>query len=754
MLKHRSSRFRTYFPDAYKVHYPNAKTHLSSRIRASLPDGKSLFEKTRSKKRRPFTEEEDRALKAGYEKHGTVWAAIVKDPIFQEQNRRSTDLRDRFRNAFPHLYEAAGYRPRPVAKKRRGEVHTPLRAATDDQLHPINLAGPSRRKRALTNEGLFRRGTKSVPQSTANSDDEESSADEDDAGSHVVQAIESQRAPQQECSSVKEIEMGHCDPTTGTTGSLSVSDFLTNSSQIRDTTESSQSQIWCPTPDTSQPWPVTNPGSPTSSQLSSSDFFPNNSYHRRGEGSQQMIGKSAWGQDWFSASPRLDPTFGSDSSYYEGLSPTPSSPFSFHAHSHGVVDRYDLFPMTFPHDFSSEVGLGDTHSTFSDPDMFSSSSFRGFTHHSNYAGDLIFGSRSHQPQQPFDHGVGFGSIGLGLSGVQQPSSASHSLQLSSSGLPGIDEIELAAITLSDNVDVAETPLPDGDSPAPSFIMPDVCQYDISPHTLEEFVGMSPPATPVLNSRSARQSASSSHSRSFSVPPSEHRAMVSTRQVINNNYAHTKFPTTPMLATSLFNDLPTLSHQSQDHLQAQQHSSMPPPPTTILGPNHVAQSFSYSLADALKSHSPYDLAFLDLHNYNSHAGHGVGIGHNGTISMAEFAIERRGRALDLASHCPSVSTANAMNAPSSSSTVVMSKAFSIPPSLTQRFPSYTQSQAYGLTSAPTDTDEIRVHSTTAHSSTTSSTSSHHRGLSAVSPQDLILNHGDNKRKRASWDGGGL
>jgi hypothetical protein len=78
-------RFRTYFPDAYKQHYPNAKTHLSSKVRSALPDGTSIFEKTRSKKRRPFTEEEDRALKAGYDKHGTVWATIVKDPIFQEQ---------------------------------------------------------------------------------------------------------------------------------------------------------------------------------------------------------------------------------------------------------------------------------------------------------------------------------------------------------------------------------------------------------------------------------------------------------------------------------------------------------------------------------------------------------------------------------------------------------------------------------------------------------------------------------------------
>jgi hypothetical protein len=60
-------RFRTYFPDAYRLHYPNAKTHLSSRVRSTLPDGTSIFEKTRSKKRRPFSKEEDEALRRGYE---------------------------------------------------------------------------------------------------------------------------------------------------------------------------------------------------------------------------------------------------------------------------------------------------------------------------------------------------------------------------------------------------------------------------------------------------------------------------------------------------------------------------------------------------------------------------------------------------------------------------------------------------------------------------------------------------------------
>ena len=70
-LVHPSS-FRTYYPDAYRQHYPNAKTHLSSKVRSALPDGSSIFEKTRSKKRRPFTEEEDYALKAGYDRRGTM----------------------------------------------------------------------------------------------------------------------------------------------------------------------------------------------------------------------------------------------------------------------------------------------------------------------------------------------------------------------------------------------------------------------------------------------------------------------------------------------------------------------------------------------------------------------------------------------------------------------------------------------------------------------------------------------------------
>ncbi|KAF9039969.1 hypothetical protein BJ165DRAFT_1416421 [Panaeolus papilionaceus] len=96
-------RFRTRFPDAYKDHYPNARTHLSSKVRSIQPDGTQLFTKMRNKKRRPFTPEEDAALKAGYEQHGTLWAVIARMSIFVLSGRKSTDLRDRFRNAYPDL---------------------------------------------------------------------------------------------------------------------------------------------------------------------------------------------------------------------------------------------------------------------------------------------------------------------------------------------------------------------------------------------------------------------------------------------------------------------------------------------------------------------------------------------------------------------------------------------------------------------------------------------------------------------------
>ena len=746
-------RFRTYFPDAYKQHYPNAKTHLSSRIRASLPDGKSLFEKTRSKKRRPFTEEEDRALRAGYEKHGTLWAQIVKDPIFQEQKRRSTDLRDRFRNAFPDLYEAAGYKPRPMSKKKRiVDPVSPLRAATDDQIPSVRLVGPARRKRANTNEGLFRRGTKSVPQSATNSGDE-TSGDEMDGDLLDVRpsGTGKRRASQPLPMVFRDVVMsdgeysqpiGPALPPNPTTASApppppshppaTAPDIAPSSSQISDLTDSSQSQMWCPTPaDPNQQWSGTNPGSPTSSHVSNSETFMENFLPR-----PNMIGKSAWvAQDWFSANPRLgqytSQGLSNDGSIYGGggLSPTPSSPFSLNTLSHGVFDRYDLVPTSFPHDFSSEVGFGDTHSAFSDPDMLTTSNFRGFTHHSNYAGDLIFGTRSHQPQQHFEYGVG--GTGLGLSGIQAP------LQVPGGHLQGIDDIGLNAITLQDtsidlgydtNAEGALSPH-EGDSPdhvpgsgyvSPHFVDPtDPLAAGMSQHS-------TPPATPIMSFRTARTTTinagnTTAQNRSLSVPPSEHRPTISYhRQTSDQSNVAGKMAGAPARnSMGTFEHITSVQphqlHQfgSAPGRDSNCHLNMPSihaqlgTGTNVAG-NSNGGSTSSSLADALKPQSmgeAENLAFLDLHNYGNFSGHhGMGTpsyGNSGTgTSTFGYPMERQGQAqaLDLATNFQT----NGYLPQTTNPTITQNQSRTINPMLTQQVPVPSQ-----VTSVPSNGTSTNV-----------------------------------------------
>jgi Myb-like DNA-binding domain len=118
-------RFRTYFPEDYKRLYPNATSTRERATAQTLAPEAADFAKAKRKERTPFTKQEDENLLIGFGKHGGKWSAIQKDESLGLAHRRSTDLRDRFRNAFPERYVGAGFKP-PPAKKRRRAIEEPL----------------------------------------------------------------------------------------------------------------------------------------------------------------------------------------------------------------------------------------------------------------------------------------------------------------------------------------------------------------------------------------------------------------------------------------------------------------------------------------------------------------------------------------------------------------------------------------------------------------------------------------------------
>jgi len=67
----------------------------------------------------------------GFGKYGGKWSSIQKDETLGLSHRRSTDLRDRFRNAFPDRYVGAGFKPPPAKRHRRSvEDTTPPTTST------------------------------------------------------------------------------------------------------------------------------------------------------------------------------------------------------------------------------------------------------------------------------------------------------------------------------------------------------------------------------------------------------------------------------------------------------------------------------------------------------------------------------------------------------------------------------------------------------------------------------------------------
>lgn len=110
-------RFRTSCPEEYARLYPNARTHKTRKNSISGEGSTKTLVKISRKERRAFTLQEDQALLTGFERYGPQWSTIQRDQALGLGSRRSTDLRDRFRNAFPDRYAAAGYKGRCTKKR-------------------------------------------------------------------------------------------------------------------------------------------------------------------------------------------------------------------------------------------------------------------------------------------------------------------------------------------------------------------------------------------------------------------------------------------------------------------------------------------------------------------------------------------------------------------------------------------------------------------------------------------------------------
>src|SRR5437773_3879278 len=121
---------------------------MSTRERATaqtLAPEAASFVKAKRKDRTPFTKEEDTNLLIGFGRHSGKWSFIRKDETLGLNHRRSTDLRDRFRNAFPDKYIGAGFKPPPVKKRRRddGEASATTSAVTTTATTTMNAAPPA-----------------------------------------------------------------------------------------------------------------------------------------------------------------------------------------------------------------------------------------------------------------------------------------------------------------------------------------------------------------------------------------------------------------------------------------------------------------------------------------------------------------------------------------------------------------------------------------------------------------------------------
>ena len=339
--------------------------------------------------------------------YGTVWASIAKDPIFA--TRRSTDLRDRFRNAFPDLYVKAGYKPRAAPKKIISEPVTPAKDELIDELATIpgrsTTPSPRRIRRKSDGTGRIQRSKSlraRIIKSTRSSEPSAPCSDAEDEDDGVVETSSptdeslSRRASDHDTSiSTQQAPSPPVPPTSAQSPSRDL--FLRFSPVKRETSTPEHIPSFLDssyTSEYSRPEYNASASGFAASARRPEDQIPVTSVSIPGSppstfGQRPIptspatrIGNSAWGpSSWLSSNPRLDSTgLGSRPTSFLGIGwPIPE---------HGVFDRYDLYSgsnnvgATGAHEYASEAGDSKHHP--SDP----SGATPGFTHHP-YAGDLI-----------------------------------------------------------------------------------------------------------------------------------------------------------------------------------------------------------------------------------------------------------------------------------------------------------------------------------------------------------------------------
>ncbi|KAF3045665.1 hypothetical protein E8E12_011090 [Didymella heteroderae] len=85
-------------------------------------DDYGSFPKSNRRARRQFSEEDDKNLLQGFERHGTVWRAMRDDFELGFGMRHPTDLRDRFRIRYPKEFAKAGFKLKPKEARELKEA--------------------------------------------------------------------------------------------------------------------------------------------------------------------------------------------------------------------------------------------------------------------------------------------------------------------------------------------------------------------------------------------------------------------------------------------------------------------------------------------------------------------------------------------------------------------------------------------------------------------------------------------------------